>query len=158
MEMQKHTILLVDDENEIRNMLRIFLDVEDYDVIEAENGKSALQRVINNKPSLIILDLGLPDLDGQEVLSKIRGFSQVPIIVLTARDDDAQLVRALNQGADDYVTKPFRAEVLLARIAANLRGHSASPAAAIEISNGPIRFDFDRHEVFIGDKLVPFTP
>ncbi len=152
MEPHKHTILLVDDENEIRSMLRIFLDVEDYNVIEAEDGKTALKKVINDKPDLIVLDLGLPDIDGQEVLRKVRGFSQVPIIVLTARDDEAQLVKALNQGADDYVTKPFRAEVLLARIGANLRGHQSSKVESVELSNGPIRMDLHRHEVFIGDK------
>ncbi len=158
METHEHTILLVDDENEIRSMLRIFLDVEDYNVIEAANGRDALQKIISETPDLIVLDLGLPDIDGQEVIAKVRGFSNVPIIVLTARDDDAQLVKALTQGADDYVTKPFRAEVLLARIGANLRGHVSSHIEAVELSNGPIRIDLNRHEVFIDDERVPFTP
>ena len=158
METHKHTILLVDDENEIRSMLRIFLDVEDYNVIEAENGKTALQKVISETPALIVLDLGLPDIDGQEVITKVRQFSHVPIIVLTARDDDTQVVQALTQGADDYVTKPFRAEVLLARIGANLRGHSATPVESTELSNGPVRIDLHRHEVFINDQSVAFTP
>ncbi len=158
METPKHTILLVDDENEIRNMLRIFLDVEDYNVLEAEDGKTALQKVISDKPSLVVLDLGLPDMDGQDVLAKIRQFSHVPVIVLTARDDDTQLVKALTAGADDYVTKPFRAEVLLARIGANLRGHSAGTVESEALTNGGIRLDLHRHEVFINDQLVAFTP
>jgi len=150
-------ILLVEDEVEIRSMLNIFLGVEDITVIEAESGKSALRQVISVKPDLVLLDLGLPDMDGQDVIKSIRQFSNVPIIVLTARADDAQVVTALNGGADDYVTKPFRAEILLARIHANLRcGEAVRPADILE--NGPIVIDRGRHEVRLAGQLVAFTP
>ena len=153
----KAKILLVDDEAEIRNMLGIFLSVEDYEIIEAENGKAALRQVIGAKPDLIVLDLGLPEMDGQEVITAVRQFSNTPIVVLTARADDREVVTALNAGADDYVTKPFRAEVLLARIQANLRQRKVE-AEPEGIDNGPIAIDLMRHEVRINGELVPFTP
>ncbi len=151
-------ILVVDDEAEIRSMLGIFLGVEDFEVIEAENGKSALRQVVGAKPDLVVLDLGLPDIDGQEVITSIRKFANVPIVVLTARDDDKQVVQALNAGADDYVTKPFRADVLLARIQANLRERQARDVKSDKLSNGPIRMDMLRHEVFLQEEKVNFTP
>jgi two-component system, OmpR family, KDP operon response regulator KdpE len=153
----KAKILLVDDEAEIRNMLGIFLSVEDYEIIEAENGKTALRQVIGGKPDLIVLDLGLPEMDGQEVITAARQFTNTPIIVLSARADDREVVKALNAGADDYVIKPFRAEVLLARIQANLR--QRQPEAEPEtLENGPITIDLTRHEVHINGALTPFTP
>jgi len=150
-------ILLVDDEAEIRSMLGIFLSVEDFEIIEADSGKTALRQVISAKPDLIVLDLGLPEMDGQEVIKAVRQFSNTPIVVLTARADDREVVTALNAGADDYVTKPFRAEVLLARIHANLR--QRKPEAEPEgLENGPVAIDLTRHEVHINNELVPFTP
>ncbi|EGF93254.1 response regulator [Asticcacaulis biprosthecium C19] len=150
-------ILLVDDEPEIRSMLSIFLGVEDYDIIEADSGKAALRQIIGAKPDLIVLDLGLPEMDGQEVITAVRKFSNTPIVVLTARSDDSETVKALNAGADDYVTKPFRAEILLARIQANLRqGKTVSEPDAID--NGPVHMDIGRHEVRLNGTLVAFTP
>ncbi|MBW8733463.1 MAG: response regulator transcription factor [Asticcacaulis sp.] len=156
--MSGQKILLVDDEPEIRNMLGIFLGVEDYEIYEADCGKAALRQTISQKPDLILLDLGLPDLDGNEVIESIRKFSNVPIIVLTARTEDQQVVKALTLGADDYVTKPFRADILLARIQANLRHRAPANDDTHTIENGPIRIDLDRHEVAINDELVAFTP
>ena len=153
----KAKILLVDDEAEIRNMLGIFLSVEDYEIIEAENGKAALRQVIGAKPDLIVLDLGLPEMDGQEVIPAVRQFTNTPIIVLSARADDREVVKALNAGADDYVIKPFRAEVLLARIQANLRQRQTE-AEPETLENGPITIDLTRHEVHINGTLTPFTP
>ena len=150
-------ILLVDDEAEIRSMLGIFLSVEDFEIVEADSGKSALRQVISAKPDLIVLDLGLPEMDGQEVITAVRQFSNTPIVVLTARADDREVVTALNAGADDYVTKPFRAEVLLARIQANLRQRKVETEPE-GIDNGPIAIDLMRHEVRINGELVPFTP
>jgi two-component system, OmpR family, KDP operon response regulator KdpE len=150
-------ILLVDDEAEIRSMLGIFLSVEDFEIIEADSGKAALRQIISSKPDLIVLDLGLPEMDGQEVITAVRQFSNTPIVVLTARADDREVVTALNAGADDYVTKPFRAEVLLARIQANLRQRKVE-AEPEGIDNGPIAIDLMRHEVRINGELVPFTP
>ncbi len=155
---QPQKILLVDDEAEIRNMLNIFLGVEDFEIVEADCGKAALRAAVSSKPDLVVLDLGLPDIDGMEVITALRQFSHVPIIVLTARSDDQQTVKALNAGADDYVTKPFRAEVLLARIKANLRPSGRDETEVAALSNGPIRMDLHRHEVFVNDALVAFTP
>jgi len=151
-------VLIVDDEAEIRNMLNIFLSVEDFEILEADCGKAALRTAVSAKPDLIVLDLGLGDMDGVEVIQALRQFANTPIIVLTARQDDRQTVVALNAGADDYVTKPFRAEVLLARINANLRQSKSDAEPPAMIENGPIRIDPARHEVFVNDKRVAFTP
>ncbi|ESQ81283.1 response regulator transcription factor [Asticcacaulis sp. BYS171W] len=155
---KKNTILVVDDEDEIRKMLNIFLDVADFKVVESENGKQAIRLSASVKPDLILLDLGLPDIDGKEVIQTIRQWSNIPIIVLTARSEDMDAAAALNLGADDYVTKPFSAEVLLARINANLRKSVVKEVGEPDVTNGPIRMDLVRHEVFIEEKKVPFTP
>jgi two-component system KDP operon response regulator KdpE len=151
-------ILIVDDEAEIRNMLNIFLSVEEFEILEADCGRNALRVAVSSKPDLIVLDLGLGDMDGVEVITALRQFSNVPIVVLTARHDDRQTVVALNAGADDYVTKPFRAEVLLARINANLRESNTVKDRPAMIENGPIRIDPARHEVFVNGQRVAFTP
>jgi two-component system KDP operon response regulator KdpE len=150
-------ILLVEDEAEIRNMLTIFLGVEDMTIKAVETGKAGLREIVGSKPDLVVLDLGLPDLDGQEVIAQVRKFSHVPIIVLTARSDDDQVVKALNAGADDYVVKPFRAEILLARIQANLRNRVAA-SEPDHLENGPIAIDLARHEVRLDGELTAFTP
>ncbi len=155
---QSRKILLVDDEPEIRNMLSIFLGVEDFEIVEADCGKAALRTAVSAKPDLVVLDLGLGDMDGVDVIKALRQFSNMPIVVLTARSDDKQTVVALNAGADDYVTKPFRADVLLARIKANLRPTKAVQDEPTEATNGAIRMDLARHEVFVEDKRIAFTP
>jgi two-component system KDP operon response regulator KdpE len=155
---QSRKILIVDDEPEIRNMLNIFLGVEDFDIVEADCGKAALRTAVAAKPDLIVLDLGLGDMDGLDVIKALRQFSNMPIVVLTARADDKQTVLALNAGADDYVTKPFRAEVLLARINANLRQTKPVNDETTQVVNGPIRIDLTRHEVFVDGKRIAFTP
>lgn len=151
-------ILIVDDESEIRNMLGIFLGVEDFEVIESINGKDALRSAISHKPDLILLDLGLPDMDGKEVITSLRSYTQTPIIVLTARSEDDQAVESLNLGADDYITKPFRVDVLLARIHANLRHRNSRVAPSESLVNGPVEIDLNRHEVHVYGKPVAFTP
>lgn len=158
MQEKKNTVLVVDDEAEIRRMLGIFLDTVDFKVAESETGKQAIRMASSVKPDLILLDLGLPDIDGKEVVSAIREWSQVPIIVLTVRSDDSEVVTALNLGADDYVTKPFNTEVLLARINANLRKATVREVGEPDIVNGPLRMDLVRHEVYIDGERVPFTP
>src|ERR1700753_1864451 len=121
MKEKKNTILIVDDEEQIRKMLNIFLDTADFKVVESESARQAVRMIASVKPDLVILDLGLPDMDGKEAIKGVREWTQVPIIVLSVRSDDDEIVAALNLGADDYITKPFGAEVLLARIHANLR-------------------------------------
>ncbi len=155
---KKNTILIIDDEPEIRRMLNIFLDVSDFKVAEADCGKQGLRLAASVKPDLILLDLGLPDLDGKEVVSKIREWSQAPIVVLSVRSEDSETVAALNAGADDYITKPFSADVLLARIHANLRKRAVQEAGDPNLTNGLIRIDLVRHEVFINEKQISFTP
>jgi two-component system KDP operon response regulator KdpE len=155
---KKNTILVVDDEEEIRKMLNIFLDTVDFKVVESESGKQAIRMAASVKPDLVLLDLGLPDIDGKEVVTALRAWSHVPIIVLTVRSDDSEVAAALNAGADDYVTKPFSAEVLLARINANLRKWVVREVGDPDLSNGPIRMDLVRHEVFIDNERVALTP
>lgn len=158
MQEKKSTILVVDDEEEIRKMLNIFLDTVDFKVVESESGKQAIRMAASVKPDLIVLDLGLPDMDGKDVVTALRQWSQVPILVLTVRSDDSEVTAALNMGADDYVTKPFNAEVLLARINANLRKSVVREVGEPDIVNGAIRMDLVRHEVYIDDERVAFTP
>jgi len=158
MKEKKNTILVVDDEEQIRKMLNIFLDTADFKVVESENCKQAIRMIASVKPDLVILDLGLPDMDGKEAIKAVREWTQVPIIVLSVRSDDDEIVMALNLGADDYVTKPFGAEVLLARINANLRKWAVREAGEPMIVNGPIKMDLVRHEVFINDEKISFTP
>ncbi len=155
---KKSTILVVDDEEEIRKMLNIFLDTVDFNVVESESGKQAIRMAASVKPDLILLDLGLPDMDGKEVVAALRQWSHVPIVVLTVRSDDTEVAAALNAGADDYVIKPFSAEVLLARIHANLRKIVVREVGEPTINNGVISMDLVRHEVFVDGERIPFTP
>jgi two-component system KDP operon response regulator KdpE len=155
---KKNTILIVDDEPQIRKMLGIFLDASNFKIEECESGKEAVRVTASIKPDIILLDLGLPDMDGKEVITKIREWSQVPIIILSVRSGDEEVAAALNMGADDYVIKPFNADVMLARINANLRKSAVREAGDAELTNGPIRMDLVRHEVFMHGKKVPFTP
>lgn len=155
---KKNTILIVDDEPQIRKMLSIFLDAADFSVEESESGKQAVRMSASIKPDLVLLDLGLPDMDGKDVVAAIRAWSQVPIIILSVRSDDGEVAAALNLGADDYVIKPFSAEVLLARIQANLRKAAVKQAGEPELTNGPLRMDLVRHEVYVNDERTAFTP
>lgn len=155
---KKNTVLIVDDEPQIRKMLRIFLEASDFHIEESENAKQAIRMSASIKPELVLLDLGLPDLDGKEVITAIRTWSQLPIIVLSVRSDDGEVAEALNMGADDYVIKPFSADVLLARLQANLRKAVVKQAGEPELSNGPIRMDLVRHEVYVNGERTAFTP
>ena len=158
MQDKKNLILIVDDEPQIRKMLHIFLDASDFKIEECENGKQAIRMAASLKPDLILLDLGLPDMDGKEVITGVRQWSQMPIVVLSVRAGDEEVATALTMGADDYVIKPFNPSVLLARIQANLRKSVVREAGEPELSNGPIRMDLVRHEVFFKGEKLPFTP
>jgi two-component system KDP operon response regulator KdpE len=124
-------VLVVDDEPQILRALRINLAARGYHVLTAQDGAAALRAAAEGKPDVVVLDLGLPDLDGAEVIAGLRGWSSVPIIVLSARTDSTDKVRALDSGADDYVTKPFGMDELLARLRAAVR-RAARPAAGDE--------------------------
>ena len=155
---KKNTILVVDDEPQIQKMLGILLDVENYKMVESLSGKQAIRMAASIKPDLILLDLGLPDMDGKDVIAAIREWSQVPIIVLSACSLDEEIITALNMGANDYVTKPFNIDVLSARMNAALRSSAVRETGDAELTNGTIRMDLVRHEVFLNDILTAFTP
>ena len=151
-------ILVVDDEPPIRKLLRMGLTTQGYEVLEASNGKTALE-LLGKKPDLIILDLGLPDIAGHELLRMIRARDEsVPIVVLSSRSDEVGKVQALNLGADDYVTKPFGMEELLARIRTALRHqlqvHGERPIFRV----GDLSVDLVRRIVKVGDKDVKLSP
>jgi len=155
---KKNTVLIVDDEPQIRKMLNIYLDAIEFKVEEAESGRQAMRMSTSIKPDLILLDLGLPDIDGKEVIASIREWSQVPIIVLSVRSDEDEVVAALDGGADDYIIKPFGAKILLSRIKANLRKGAVKEAGEPELLNGALRMDLVRHEVFLNESKVAMTP
>ena len=121
MDVGDHHILIIEDEQPIRRFLRASLSNEGYRVTEAPSGMQGLQMATAQPPDLVILDLGLPDLDGQDVLQRLREWCTAPIIILSARDQEPQKIKALDHGADDYVTKPFVTDELMARIEAVLR-------------------------------------
>jgi two-component system, OmpR family, KDP operon response regulator KdpE len=117
----KPVALIVDDEPQIRRLLRVVLEGENYQVQEAENGQQGLAEIANRRPAIILLDLGLPDMEGLEVLKRLREWSEAPVLVLSVRDDEQSKVAALDSGAEDYVTKPFSTAELLARLRAAQR-------------------------------------
>lgn len=155
---KKNTILVVDDEPQILKMLSILLEEEHFKIVESTSGKQAIRMCVSTKPDLVLLDLGLPDMDGKDVITAIREWSQVPIIVLSVRSSDEEVTAALNMGANDYITKPFNVDVLLARINASLRTAAVHETGEPELCNGSLRMDLVRHEVFLNNKLVGFTP
>ncbi|MBK9712851.1 MAG: response regulator transcription factor [Kouleothrix sp.] len=152
-------ILVVDDEPQIRRMLRTTLAARGYEVALAEDGEAALDLAASWRPDVILLDLGLPKLDGMEVCRQVREWSQVPIIVLTVRDAEEHKVRALDAGADDYLTKPFGTDELLARIRVALR-HLSRLAASDEplLRFGDLVVDLARRRVTVRDQEVHLTP
>lgn len=150
-------VLIIDDEPQIRKFLRISLGAQGYEVIEAENGKSGIEKCALETPHLVILDLGLPDLDGQEVLAKIREWSEVPIIVLSVRANEEEKVTALDRGANDYVTKPFGIAELIARVRVILRSRKSEDLTSREIVSGDLKIDLAAHRVFKGENELKLT-
>jgi two-component system, OmpR family, KDP operon response regulator KdpE len=152
-------VLVVDDEAQIRRALRVALHANGYDVEQAETGEEALDAIAVRPPDLVILDLGLPDLDGVEVCRRLREWSRLPIIVLSAHGDDAAKVRALDEGADDYVTKPFSLPELLARMRVALR-HAAGSGETGEmvVRAGDVEIDLARRVVTRAGQEVHLTP
>ena len=153
-------ILLIDDEPPIRRLVHVSLSSESYRVLEAESGEAALRLAAQQPPDLVILDLGLPDMDGQAVLQELRQWLKSPIIILSARDQESQKVHALDHGADDYLTKPFSTGELLARIRVALR-HAAQAAAddnSVAFSVGDLKIDFATRRVSVGTSEVHLTP
>jgi len=150
-------ILVVDDERPIRRYLRAALASQGYQVTEAVNGKEALNAAVSAQPDIIILDLGLPDLDGVEVTRQLREWSKTPIIILTVRENEGDKIAALDAGADDYLTKPFATGELLARLRVALR-HIAEPASESVFQVDSLRIDFARRQVTLQSEELSLTP
>jgi two-component system KDP operon response regulator KdpE len=152
-------ILLIEDEAAMRRFLRVSLESNGYRWIEAETAADGLAQTAQRNPDLVLLDLGLPDLDGLEVTARLREWAKMPIIVISARGQEEDKVRALDAGADDYLTKPFGVNELLARIRVALRhAHGATGASSPVLEIGGLKLDLDRREVFIDGKEVHLTP
>lgn len=156
-----HKILVVDDEPQIRKFMRISLTANGYQVVEAEDARQGIAVAVGTAPDLVILDLGLPDLDGQEAISAIRATSAVPIIVLSVRADETDKVEALDRGANDYVVKPFGIGELMARIRAALRLKATNPSGRPEdgevLTIGALVLDFERRVVTLAGEEVKLS-
>ena len=150
-------ILIIDDEISIRRMLAVILEGAGYKVLSAEDASHGLQELAVGKPDLVILDLGLPDSDGIDVLRRLREWSAVPVMILSARPDSAEKVQALDLGADDYLTKPFDAHELLARVRVMLRRVSGG-AQESSFTLGDLGVDFANHVVSVCGDAVALTP
>jgi two-component system KDP operon response regulator KdpE len=154
------TILLIEDERQMRRFLRVTLQSEKYGVLEAETADDGLSQAATRNPDVVLLDLGLPDMDGLEVIEKLREWSAVPVIVISAREQEGDKIKALDRGADDYLTKPFGAGELLARIRVALR-HAApknqDQEKAVFVAED-LRIDFLKRQVCCGTREIHLTP
>jgi len=156
--MSKPLILVVDDEPQILRVMRASLPVRGYQVITASSGEEALDQVGKQVPDLIILDLVMPGLTGLDVCRRVREFSPVPIIVLSAKGSEGEKVAALDLGADDYITKPFSMDELLARVRAVLRRLAAAESDARHLTVGDVTIDVDERRVVVAEKEIKLTP
>ena len=153
-------ILIVEDDNHIKNLISTTLKVNKYNYLVATSGNEAIMLAVSHKPDIILLDLGLPDMDGVEIIKNIREWSNIPIIVISARSEDTDKIDALDLGADDYITKPFSVEELLARIrVATRRLNSMNEKQAESIfKNGDLTIDYSAGCVYLYDKELHLTP
>lgn len=160
--MNKPTILVVEDDPSISKLISITLEMHQYLYRTAKNGNEAILEILSNKPDIIILDLGLPDMDGIDVIKKVRGWSTVPIIVVSARGEDKDKIEALDGGADDYLTKPFSVDELLARLRVSLRRIKNDDDLKLKedsmFVNGRLQINFLSNTVFIEKHEVHVTP
>ena len=158
----KDKILIVDDESSITRFIRAVLLSNNYEVITASSGREAFSMISSHCPDLVLLDLGLPDMDGMQIIETVRQWTQVPIIVVSARSFDRDKVEALNKGSDDYITKPFSTAELLARVRVALRHgrrgtQDSNTAWKGTFTTGDLTIDFDKHRVLIGGETVKLT-
>ncbi len=159
--MNKPTILAVEDDAAIRSLISTTLKTHDYNYLTARDGRSALLEASSHNPDIILLDLGLPDMDGVDIIQAIRQWSGVPIIVISARSEDTDKIKALDAGADDYLTKPFSVDELLARLRVTQRRLAAQQGAAHETSvfvNGQLKIDYAAGCVYLNDQELHLTP
>jgi two-component system KDP operon response regulator KdpE len=150
-------ILIIDDEAQIRRFLRIALETQGYEVIEAASGREGLDFFTAQRPQLVLLDLGLPDLDGKKVIEELRSRSNVPVIILSVRSGETEKVAALDAGANDYVAKPFGAAELSARIRAVLRAHNGHQSSQPVLRVGDLIVDVARREVTAAGKAIKLS-
>jgi two-component system KDP operon response regulator KdpE len=152
-----HTALIIDDEKQIRRLLRFALESANHQVFEAETGQEGLAEVVQRRPDIVLLDLGLPDMEGVKVLRRLREWSDVPVLILSVRDDPEEKVSALDAGADDYVTKPFDTAELLARVRAAQR-RSLTETGEPVFNSGPLSVDFSARQVRLNGEEIKLTP
>ncbi len=158
--MNKVQILVVEDDAPVRNLITTTLKAHDYRFATAVNGNSAIMEAASHNPDIILLDLGLPDMDGVEVIERIRNWSNVPIIVISARSEDSDKIDALDAGADDYLTKPFSVDELLARLRVTRRRMALMQNSGQEavFVNGQLRIDFALGCAYLGEEEMHLTP
>ncbi|MEC3949471.1 response regulator transcription factor [Sphingobium sp. HWE2-09] len=154
----RHRVLIVDDELHIRRLIHSALARADYETVEAQNGREALERLREDRPDIVILDLGLPDRDGLELVPLIKGSSDATLVVVSARDATEQKVAALDLGADDYLTKPFDTDELLARLRVALRNRLTRDGGATAVKAGDVEIDLMARIVRKGGQEVHLTP
>lgn len=159
--MNKPLILIVEDDPPIRNLISVALKAHDYRYISAATAANAIMEASSHNPDIVLLDLGLPDQDGVEVIRKIRSWSNMPIIVISARSDDADKIEALDAGADDYLTKPFSVDELLARLRVTIRRLKQIPSDSADqkvFVNGQLRIDYSAGCAFLDGEELHLTP
>ena len=160
--MNKPLVLVVEDDRPVRNLIVTTLKSHDYRYLTAENGKNAIMEASSHNPDMVLLDLGLPDIDGTEVITNIRGWSNMPIIVISARSEDSDKITALDAGADDYLTKPFSVEELLARLRVTQRRllllKSSNDAGKPVFQNGELKIDYAASCVYLKGEEMHLTP
>lgn len=160
--MNKPLILVVEDDAHVRNLITLNLKTHDYKYITAQNGESAIMEASSHNPDIILLDLGLPDIDGVEVIKKVRTWSNMPIIVISARSEDSDKIEALDAGADDYLTKPFSVEEMLARLRVTQRRLAilcaGTPSSASVFTNGALKIDYAAGCAYLDGEELHLTP
>ncbi len=156
--MSRENVLVVEDEPKITEVLKLYLERDGYQVTSASNGRIALETFRRRRPDIVLLDINLPEVDGLEVCRQLRKESSVPIIMLTARDEEADKLIGLELGADDYVTKPFSPREVVARVRAVLRRLSPAQPASEIFRSGELEMDPAKHEVRLGDRPLDLTP
>lgn len=159
--MNKFLVLVIEDDAPVRNLIATTLKANDYNYVMAETGESGVMSAATHNPDMILLDLGLPDLDGVEVIRRVRTWSNVPIIVISARNEDADKIEALDAGADDYLTKPFSVEELLARLRVTKRRLAlmqSGDAQSSQYENGSLHIDYAAKCVYINEDESHLTP
>jgi two-component system KDP operon response regulator KdpE len=150
-------VLVVDDELAVRRFLRTSLQAHGYSIFEAHNGEQALSEVVSKRPDMLILDLGLPDIDGVEVTRRLREWSDVPILILSVQDQEKNKIAALDAGADDYLTKPFGLGELMARMRVAIRRSSAHAHEPV-FATGSLKIDFSKRRVLVENEEISLTP